>query len=102
MGDNSGWAAIPNWLLRDGGVSRNAKMLYLHLSSRVDERGISFPSQARLADEMGVSIPTVKRTLRELVKVGVIEVRTVRTETGRRNHYRLLADRFGGKGRDHP
>lgn len=93
---NPGFAVIPNWLLRSENVSPHAKMLYLHLSSRVDEHGVCWPSQRRLADESGMSERQVQRALSELKNFGIVRVEVEKHATGRRNRYHLIVDRFGG------
>lgn len=89
-----GFSAIPNWLLRDPAVDTTAKLVYLLLSGRVGKDYVCWPSQARLASEAGVSVPTVKRALTRLRRLGVIQVRTEVTDRGRRNSYRLLVHPF--------
>ena len=98
MSDDQGWAAIPVWLQRDPDVDIYVKTVYLALSSRVDRDGVCFPSQARIAAEASCSERQVRRALTELKRLGLIESRTVPTEHGRRNVYRLLSDRFGRQG----
>lgn len=91
-----GFGAAPNWLIRDPSISTNVKMMFLVLSSYSGRTGVSFPSQETIASLMGVSVPTVKRTLAEMRALGLVEVVVAKTATGRRNHYRLLIDSLGG------
>ena len=85
-----GWAAIPRWLLHDSSVSAHAKIVYLHLSSRMDREHSCYPSQNLLARESSISVSSVKRALAELENLGIITKRAERTATGRRNFYRIL------------
>lgn len=95
-----GFAVIPIWLVRDPDVDTYTKMVYLALSSRVGPDGTCFPSQARLAMEASCSERQVRRALTTLKERGLIEQWLVKTEHGRRAHYRLLTDRFGRGGPD--
>jgi hypothetical protein len=93
-----GFATIPNWLLRDKNIPKNVKMMFLILSSHAGPDGIAFPSQETIAELMGCSKDTVKRTLKAMVDLNLIVVMVVKTSTGRRNHYRLMIDALGGVG----
>lgn len=90
-----GFAVIPVWLLRDGSVDADLKTTYLMLSSYVGAEGVCWPSQERLAKDMGVSRATVQRYLYGLRDLGLVQIITQRTRSGRRNTYRLVGDRFG-------
>jgi hypothetical protein len=91
---DTGWAAIPNWLLRDPDLSPYAKLLYVYLSSRADAHGVSYPSQGTIATETGMSVSTVKRCSKELIDRRILVVWPVSTAVGRRNNYRLVIDRL--------
>ena len=94
-----GFAVIPVWLLRSESVSLHAKVVFLHLSSRVGREGVCWPSQRRLAEESGMSERQVRRALIELSSLGAVQIEVERHATGRRNRYRLLIDRLGGAAR---
>jgi DNA-binding MarR family transcriptional regulator len=100
--DSEGWSAIPNWLLRDPAVDRNVKMVYLVLSGRVGRNRVCWPSQVTIANEAGVSVPTVKRTIPRMVEMGLLSVEVERTKSGRRNLYRLHVHPFYGGGMGSP
>jgi DNA-binding MarR family transcriptional regulator len=89
-----GWAAVPNWLIRDPSIDVTTKVVYLVLSSRVDRDSVCWPSQVTLAGEAGVSVPTVKRHLARLRGLGLVQVEVKVTATGRHNVYRLMAHPF--------
>jgi len=46
--------------------------MYLCLLSYAEPGGISLPGQQRLADDLGISVDTVQRTLTELSRFGLI------------------------------
>jgi DNA-binding transcriptional ArsR family regulator len=89
-----GFAVLPIWLLRSKKFSRNARDVFLHLSSRVNQHGAAWPSQETLADDSGMGRATVQRALRELREGGLITITVERTPTGKRNVYHLAVDRF--------
>lgn len=89
-----GWAAIPNWLLRDPTVGRDTKFVYLLLSSRIGRDGICWPSQRLLAKEAGLSERQVRRIIADLKDKHLIEVTVKATSHGRANHYHLLVHPF--------
>lgn len=69
------WFAVtPEWLL-DADVSDRAVRLYGMLDRYADDNGRGvYPRQATLARRLRCSTSTVKRSLRELVSVGAIEI----------------------------
>lgn len=80
MSRAEGFAAIPNWMIRDRRVPRSALLVYASLSSRSGLGGI-YPGQTTIAAECGLSVRTVRSMLAELEALGVIErVRRVRAE----------------------
>jgi hypothetical protein len=93
-----GWAAVPNWLVRDPSISRNVKLVYLVLSSRVDRDGVCYPSQGLISTETGLSVATVKRAIAEMRRRGLLTVALRTTARGRHNVYHLHAHPFAGEG----
>lgn len=77
----SGFAAVPNWIIRDPGISRGAVQVYMALASRSGPGGI-FPSQGTLAGELECSERSIRRWLSELEDRGLIE-RVPRRSNGR-------------------
>lgn len=67
-----GFAAIPNWMIRDAGVSRRAIVVYGALASRSGRGGI-YPSQTQIAEDARCDERTVRRALKELEDLGVVE-----------------------------
>lgn len=86
-----GFAQMPRWLQRDPDVSAAAKLVYLALSSRAGQAGESVPAHKRLAAEASCSIPSVKRALKELRDLGVVEwTKRARPDSGQTsNEYRI-------------
>jgi hypothetical protein len=84
MSRAEGFAAVPNWMIREKRVPRNAILVYASLSSRAG-MGAIFPSQATIAEESGLSERTVRRMMGHLEELGVIERRARRGGEGRAN-----------------
>lgn len=82
MSRAEGYAAIPNWMMRDRNVSRRAVLVYASLSSRAG-LGAIYPSQSTIAEEAGVSERTVRSALAELEELGVVERISRRGKEGR-------------------
>lgn len=84
----SGYAVVPNGLLRDGRLSLTARMLYAVLDGRRAgnnrDRGIRV-GLAVLAADLGVSDSTTRRAAAELEEAGWLE----RRRTGRTSSWRL-------------
>ena len=94
------WSAIPNAIMTDTRLSRDARLLGALLYMHAGNTGRAFPSQELLAEELGVdsgckqgepqpkpvSVRSVQRWLRELRHVGWIEWR----QTLKHNEYSLL------------
>lgn len=71
-GQPQGFATIPRSMLHDGGVPRDAKLVYLILSSHVGGAGMAWPSHRRMAELLGMHLSTVKRQLAWLRDNGYI------------------------------
>jgi hypothetical protein len=65
---------IPNGLLRYTGISQGAKLAWARLSQYSGENGYCYPSQKKLAEELGTSDKTIRKYVNELIQVGLIEV----------------------------
>src|SRR6188768_2273873 len=87
---------MPRWILHDPRVPANCKLILMYFSSRQGVRGI-FPSQPLIAEELGMSESTVKRSIEWLRSEGYVTVTVEKTATGRRNNYALSFDRRGGQ-----
>lgn len=91
MNRAEGFAAVPNWMIREKRVPRNAVLVYASLASRSGLGGIH-PSQATLAEESGLSERTVRNMLGELERLGV--VLRIRRTTGKRGKGNRLPDGY--------
>lgn len=94
MSRAEGFAAVPNWMIRDETFDGYEIAVYTALASHTGPGGIR-PSQATLAREARCSERKVRDTLQKLVDRGVIEVvRRRRRDAGKQtnvsNGYRLL------------
>jgi len=69
-------------------ISEHAKLIYLNLCRRAKKSGRSFPSHSRIAKDCSVSIPTVKRAIKELIEVAAIRF-TSRKVIGKPNTYNI-------------
>jgi hypothetical protein len=87
-----GFATIPRALLYDKTISQSAKVVYLALSSRVNASLQCWPSQERIADDVGLSLATVKRSLQELAKHGHVTWRIRATAAGRSSNVYTLGN----------
>lgn len=94
-GGGEGFSAIPNWMMRDPDIRPHTKLIFGYLLGRQNGDGIAFPSQRTMAHEVGYSVETVKRALRDLERMDLLMKRVVTTSTGRHNQYRLMTDRLG-------
>lgn len=78
---------IPSWLLQipSSKLSYQAKLLYGRLSQWVNQHGIVYRSAKQLTHELGMSLSSVERTLKELRDTGLID--TYQNSPGGINHY---------------
>lgn len=81
-------AFIPNWLLRRTEISASAKLCYARLCQYAGRRGVCFPSQESLADEIGTNSRQIRRLLDELIKYNLIT--TERMGKKKNNLYKFL------------
>lgn len=70
--DRGTFEMCPHWLLFDRDVSPIAIRLYLILRQHADANGESFPSRQRLADLLGISLPTLDKARAGLIDVGAL------------------------------
>lgn len=47
-------------------LPHRARIVYLYLEQRANKDGICWPSQKRIAKDLGISVSTVKRALKDL------------------------------------
>lgn len=83
----AGFTQVPNLLLRDKTLSANAKTAYAILLSYAWHNDRVFPGQERMSADLGVSQPTIARSIKELQSAGWLEV--IRRGQGKTNIYCL-------------
>lgn len=74
---------VPHWILFHPELSALAVRLYLALRKYADAKGDCFPSRKKLADLLGVGVPTLDRARKQLVSAGAIEIRQRRAPDDR-------------------
>lgn len=89
MSYSEGFAAIPNWIVRDESVSIHAVTVYAALASHSGPGGIH-PSQPTLAKEARCSESSVRRALLELEALGVVERVRRKSSQGRASNGYVL------------
>jgi DNA-binding FadR family transcriptional regulator len=66
------FAQLPDELVTDTRLSSHAVRVWARLDKYAGKNGRAFPSRQTLADDLGLSVTTVKRALIELVETGWI------------------------------
>lgn len=66
-------AVAPNWLMKRTDISQGAKLCFARLAQFAGKNDCAFPGHKKLAEELGVSIPSIKAYLRELTGLGIIQ-----------------------------
>lgn len=84
-----GFAAVPNWMVRDQSISLYAVTVYMALASHSGPGGIH-PSQPTLAREARCSESSVRRALIELEELGVVSRVRRKNRAGRASNGYLL------------
>ena len=82
-----GFTIIPNIVFKRPDLSAYGKLIYMALLSYAWQQDSCFPGQERLATELGLSVRTVRRAIRELQDCGLLRV-TQRGQ-GKTNVYTL-------------
>ena len=67
-----GFAAVPNWLVRDDTISGHAKLVFMVLSSHAGRAGTWAMTHRQIAAEAGLGVTSVKAALTELRELGVV------------------------------
>lgn len=80
------YAMQPVQLLRNPRISSHATRVFGLLDSYSDwDTQTAYPAHARLAEDMGVSVPTVRRAIKELVDAGYVSVQPAYDARGMRS-----------------
>jgi hypothetical protein len=82
------FAPVPNWLLERHELSAGAKLCYARLIQHAGHKGVAWPRQWTLGEELGTNDRQVRRWIEELEQLELIEVE--REEYGGINHYFFL------------
>jgi len=82
-----GFTQLPNFILKDPKISIGAKTAYALLLSYAWHNQLCFPGQERLAKDMGMSVASVNRFLKELETISLIEI--TRRGQGKTNFYTI-------------
>ena len=82
-----GFTQIPNFILRHREISTNAKTVYALIISYAWHNNRCFPGQDRLADDMGLSRPSVTAAIKELEACGLLDIE--RRGLGKTNIYTI-------------
>lgn len=53
-------------------LPHRARIVYLYLEQRANKDGICWPSHKRIAKDLGISVSTVKRAIKDLNEKGLI------------------------------
>lgn len=80
-----GFTQVPNFILRDPSLSIGAKVTYAMFLSYAWTNDHCFPGQERLAQDMGLSRPSINRFVAELSDAGLITIQ--RRGLGKTNLY---------------
>lgn len=80
-----GWTGVPNFILESSEISVGAKLTYAMLLKYAREMHECFPGQERLGEDMGANARSIRRWLKELQKVKLVEIK--RRGQGRPNLY---------------
>lgn len=88
---DTGYGLIPKSIMRNKGISIQAKAVYSYLAGFAGTTQRAFPSADLITAELNISRNTFYKYLKELREIGVVEVQKERTENGtfERNVYFL-------------
>jgi DNA-binding transcriptional ArsR family regulator len=93
---NSGGRRLLDRALDEGAVGGHTKLLLVVMCRRGNKSRVCFMSIGRMSGETGISSSSVKRHLKELVSLGIIELVATSTDAFRPRRYRLYP--HGGPG----
>lgn len=81
-------AFIPSWLMERTEIGPIAKLVFARLAQYAGKDGSAFPAQDTLAIEIGVSLRTVERAIKELLAAKLLQ--SERRNMGQSNAYYFL------------
>jgi len=93
------FSLIPAQAVCDNRLNSRALQVLALLGTYTDKNGWCFPSQSRLADQLGCSRPTINRALNLLVSIGYVQQQHQYSNDGSQtaSKYRVLLDTEHGK-----
>lgn len=103
-----GFAAVPNWIVRDASFTSQEKLVYLVLASHIGQAGTWAMSHADIAAESGFGTTAVKNALKSLRERGLVDWENERANSNAKvsNRYRIQTSlppsTPGALGRDTP
>jgi DNA-binding transcriptional regulator YhcF (GntR family) len=80
------FSIIPHSVIRSHELSAYSKVIFCALDARIGQKASQRVLQKTLAEDLGLSLKTIKRALQELIEAGLL----VRHITGRSNRYELI------------
>ena len=87
----TGFALVDNFVIRDPGLTPEAKAIYSLLCSYADKDGLCFPSVVRLCSELNMTETRLRRHMRPLVEHGIIRKQQTRKGNIKQvNRYQII------------
>lgn len=82
---------VDNTIIENKEISSNDKIVYIYLISLYNkEKCYSFPSLKNISEHIGISLSTVKRSIKHLSELGFITVEKRKAKIGNYNLYKKL------------
>ncbi|UVK61379.1 helix-turn-helix DNA binding domain protein [Microbacterium phage Gingerbug] len=78
----SGYTTVPNWMLAADDVSAHMILVYAALGTWTNREGTAWPAVPSIAQRAKISPSSVKRALRDLEAMGLVETVQRRLQTG--------------------
>ena len=82
-----GFTQVPNFILRNPGISVGAKVVYAMFLSYAWHNSLCYPGQTRLAHDIGMTQPRVAQLIDELKEAGLVAIE--RRGQGKTNIYTI-------------
>lgn len=76
--NSAGYGTIPKLVMQDRNLHAMAKALYAYFCSYTGAGNTCFPSRSKICYDLGISIDTFTKYLRDLVSYGYVEVKQVK------------------------
>lgn len=89
-----GFGIVYRNFMRCANISMQAKSVYCYLVSFAGQTGKAFPSQSTMCQELGITKPTLRKYISELVSAGAITVQTDPENPFHRSHRYFINSGF--------